>query len=640
MSHLIADIKDFSIVKQLSFNVYKVYQVIHKKTGKTYIADVFPSGFNQYIKKLADLLEKIIELNHPAIVKIVGYSNVDFHNEKRFTIILEQAKNGSLKDFNESIFDREKPPFSPTIQQKILIGISSCLKCLHEHNIAYNDFNSVSVLLDENFCPLVCDVGLGKFISDYLFSTDCNITDRRDIQYMAPEIIEGESYDNKVDVYSFAILMYETLTSSHAFPEFVKYKINIVNFMRKITEGYRPDLHKAPINKSFKELIQRCWAGSPEERPSFSEIYNSLTKDDNFMLDGVDKGEIKRYIEYLEDTGTTKLLQEIKELKEKVKKLEKEKEDSKSENAKLQDEIASLKMSQKQQEMLQILDESGILQYEKIEELGSGGGGKVFKVAKKHFYALKEMIVKKGKTSNFKQFMKEYEIISMLSHPNIIKTLGIFLSNEKIPPSMILEYFPMNLETFIENKTFSKQQIVCMIYQIVEAMKYVHFRKVIHRDLKPTNILVDSDGTIKICDFGISKLMSIEEQTLTRGIGTQKFMAPEIINEEEKYDEKVDVYSFGVVAYFMLSGGELPKIKIFDIPKGKKAEIPSSFTDFSKKLIYDCWNLDPKDRPSFAQILERLIKNHFKLADLDDTETENVENFVKQHQSKILKYDK
>ena len=72
--------------------------------------------------------------------------------------------------------------------------------------------------------------------------------------------------------------------------------------------------------------------------------------------------------------------------------------------------------------------------------------------------------------------------------------------------------------------------------------------------------------------------MTIEEQTMTRGIGSRMLMAPEILD-----DEKVDVYSFGVVVFFILSGGELPKIKLSDIFKGKKAELPSSFTDFSKK---------------------------------------------------------
>ena len=69
-------------------------------------------------------------------------------------------------------------------------------------------------------------------------------------------------------------------------------------------------------------------------------------------------------------------------------------------------------------------------------------------------------------------------------------------------------------------------------------MKYVHFKKIVHRDLKPSNIFISSDKTAKIGDFGISKIMSAEDQTqMTGGLGTLFFMAPEVA-DEKKYDEK------------------------------------------------------------------------------------------------------
>ena len=170
-------------------------------------------------------------------------------------------------------------------------------------------------------------------------------------------------------------------------------------------------------------------------------------------------------------------------------------------------------------------------------------------------------------------------------------------------------------------------------------MKYVHFRKIIHRDLKPNNILVASDGTIKICDFGVSKLMTLEEQTMTLGVGTQKFMAPEIINEEENYDEKADVYSFGVVIFFILNNGVMPNIKIGDIFRGKMAEIPSSFTQFAKELINSCWSFDPNGRPSFKQIISLMESNKYKLIDLNDSELKELQSRIELQKAKIPKYD-
>ncbi|KAK8840772.1 hypothetical protein M9Y10_027594 [Tritrichomonas musculus] len=257
------------------------------------------------------------------------------------------------------------------------------------------------------------------------------------------------------------------------------------------------------------------------------------------------------------------------------------------------------------------------------------------KVAMKQIYALKQMILNKSNFKNLQHFIQEYEIISMLDHPNVVDAIGIFMSNKSIPPSILLEYCPNNLQKAIEDKAFSKEEVVEIIYQIAEVMKYIHSKKIIHRDLKPTNILIANDGTVKICDFGISKMMTIEEQTMTGGVGSQKFMAQEIINEDDYYDEKVDVYSFGVVVFFILGGGKLPMIKIFDIPKGKKAEIPSSFTEFSKMLINACWNFDSKDRPSFRVILDNMERSRYNLVQLNKAEIKNVESFEKQHKTKI-----
>ena len=111
-------------------------------------------------------------------------------------------------------------------------------------------------------------------------------------------------------------------------------------------------------------------------------------------------------------------------------------------------------------------------------------------------------------------------------------------------------------------------------------------------------------------------------------------MAPEIINEE-KYDEKVDVYSFGVLVYFILSGGQMPKITITQIGNGKKAEIPRSFTKFARQLINSCWNFNPKDRPSFENINEQLIAHAQELVELTKTESKEVQKFIENHQKII-----
>ncbi|KAK8857530.1 hypothetical protein M9Y10_015935 [Tritrichomonas musculus] len=288
-------------------------------------------------------------------------------------------------------------------------------------------------------------------------------------------------------------------------------------------------------------------------------------------------------------------------------------------------------------EMIEILDLSALESFKRLEEISFGSSGKVFKVVKEIIYALKEMKTN-ASPEEFKQFLQEYELLCRFDHPNIVKAFGIFLSDETHPPSIVLEFCQTNLEGWVKEGKHSKVETVIFVYEIVEGMKYVHPQKVIHRDLKPRNILIGKDGHIKISDFGISKLMSSEDQSMTGGVGTQRFMAPEIIDESDIYDEKVDVYSFGVVLFFILTGGELPKIKISEILRGKKAPIPTKISDITRDLINKCWNFESKDRPSFTEINEYIESKDFNLIELSDSEIYEVKEKVKLHKKLIPSY--
>ena len=325
------------------------------------------------------------------------------------------------------------------------------------------------------------------------------------------------------------------------------------------------------------------------------------------------------------------LSNKTKELNE----LRQKNEELKAKINKMQKPVTSV---QNEQIKIKIYDSKTIREFETIEEIGFGASGKVLKVALKQFFAMKIMSTENASVENLKHFIGEYEIMNLLNHPNILKALGIFFSDGEMPPAILLEYCPTNLYKAIKNKALSPVQIACAIYQIAEGMKYIHFRKIIHRDLKPSNILIATDGTIKISDFGISKLMT-PEMSMTVGIGTNKYMAPEIITEEDSYDEKVDVYSFGVLVFFILNNGELPKIKTGEILRGKKAEIPSSFSEFVKNLINSCWNFKPSDRPSFKEICSLMEKNKYCLCNLTKSESAEVLNFVQNHQKQIPFYD-
>ncbi len=135
---------------------------------------------------------------------------------------------------------------------------------------------------------------------------------------------------------------------------------------------------------------------------------------------------------------------------------------------------------------------------------------------------------------NNQKIKNEFEIMKMLDHPNVLKAVDIIYDDKKVP-SILYEKCSTDLKHAIQNKIFSKVQLVYSIFQIAEGMKYIHSRKIIHLNLNPTNILISEDGTIKISDFKNAEKITSE-------------------NETKEID---DVYSFGKIVYFILSGREI-----------------------------------------------------------------------------------
>ena len=116
-----------------------------------------------------------------------------------------------------------------------------------------------------------------------------------------------------------------------------------------------------------------------------------------------------------------------------------------------------------------------------------------------------------------------------------------------------------------------------------------------------TNILLNIQKHVKICDFGIAKWIDMTTYTsMTHGVGTLLFMAPELLNESSQYNEKVGVYSFGVIMYFVVTNGELPK---FNKAGYESFEMSKNVNKLPQKIIKACWSTDPDQRPLISMKL-------------------------------------
>ncbi len=196
--------------------------------------------------------------------------------------------------------------------------------------------------------------------------------------------------------------------------------------------------------------------------------------------------------------------------------------------------------------------------YEIQEIIGVGGMAVVYKAhdnLENRTVAVK--ILKEEFTSNdefIRRFKNESKAIAMLSHPNIVKVHDVSFGD--LIQYIVMEYIEgITLKEFIEQEgSLRWKDAVHFTLQILKGLQHAHDKGIVHRDVKPQNIMVLPDGTIKVTDFGIARFARSEQRTITdKAIGSVHYISPEQARGE-KTDEKADIYSVGVMLYEMLTG--------------------------------------------------------------------------------------
>nr|CAH0111353.1 unnamed protein product [Daphnia galeata] len=246
--------------------------------------------------------------------------------------------------------------------------------------------------------------------------------------------------------------------------------------------------------------------------------------------------------------------------------------------------------------------------YEVLEKIGEGSFGRVYKARHRHLRGLVALkfIPKIGRTECELQSLRhEFEIQKGLRHPNIVHMLGAFETLKELV--VVTEYVESDLYKLLEDGTLCEDKMRMVACQLLSALYYLHSDRILHRDIKPQNILLTSDGIIKLCDFGFARSMDLNTYVLTSVKGTPLYMAPEII-EEKPYDHNADLWSLGCILYELLVGSPpfcttsllqlIRKIRYETVP-------------WPTNLSPDCFNLlqgllekDPRRRLTWPHLLE------------------------------------
>lgn len=302
-----------SIIGQGSFG--KVFKVIKKDSKEIYAAKISLQQLNVDQQALITNLKRevniISQLDHPSILKFIGYSPVDFVNQPKPLIITEYASNKSLEDVLQ-LERKGKSLLTDTNKLIIIYGIASAMSYLHSHNILHRDIKPEHILLDDKFHPKLTGFILSKQISDVsrpvLVGTPA---------YLAPEIIKNKMYSKSSDVYAFSMVIYEILTNERPFQNFSD-QYSIFEIIES-TENYRPSFKKS-IPKSYQKLIESCWSQKVENRPSFDRIIEIFESDSNFLTEKFDRNQFYGYIEFIKkskiDFSYTFEINQLKEIVE------------------------------------------------------------------------------------------------------------------------------------------------------------------------------------------------------------------------------------------------------------------------------------------------------------------------------------
>ena len=264
--------------------------------------------------------------------------------------------------------------------------------------------------------------------------------------------------------------------------------------------------------------------------------------------------------------------------------------------------------------------------YKICKLIGKGNYGKAYLVKSlldNNLYVNKIIDMSQFTKEQLENALHEAEILKSLQHPNIIRCIDFFVDEKKL--CLVTEYADLgDLSKIIRYQIlsgyfFCEEIILNWFTQLCFAIKYIHSKNILHRDLKLSNIFLTSKGNIKLGDFGIAKILSSKEDLAKTLVGTPYYLSPELCLKKP-YNHKSDIWSLGCILYEMMylkhafeadSIGEL----VMNILEGNyNLKINAGFNEDVINLLKSILVIDANKRPSIEDILQfKVLKKYITL---------------------------
>ncbi|NXI24892.1 NEK1 kinase, partial [Sterrhoptilus dennistouni] len=252
--------------------------------------------------------------------------------------------------------------------------------------------------------------------------------------------------------------------------------------------------------------------------------------------------------------------------------------------------------------------------YIKVRKIGEGSFGKAILVKAKENgqqYVIKEINISKMSNKEREESRREVAVLANMKHPNIVLYRESFEENGCL--YIVMDYCEggdlfkkINAQKGI---LFSEDQILDWFVQICLALKHIHDRKILHRDIKSQNIFLTKDGTIQLGDFGIARVLNSTAELARTCIGTPYYLSPEIC-QNKPYNNKSDIWALGCVLYEMCTlkhafeAGNMKNL-VLKIISGPFPPVSMHYSYDLRNLLSQLFKRNPRNRPSVNSILEK-----------------------------------
>ncbi|GAV68718.1 Pkinase domain-containing protein [Cephalotus follicularis] len=270
--------------------------------------------------------------------------------------------------------------------------------------------------------------------------------------------------------------------------------------------------------------------------------------------------------------------------------------------------------------------------YKLLEEVGYGASATVYRAI---YLPLNDVVAVKCLdldrcNSNLDDIRREAQTMSLIDHPNVIRAYCSFVVERNLWVVMpfMAEGSCLHLMKIAYPDGFEEAAIASILKETLKALEYLHRQGHIHRDVKAGNILLDTNGVVKLADFGVSACMfdtGDRQRARNTFVGTPCWMAPEVLQPGSGYNFKADIWSFGITALELAHGhapfSKYPPMKVLlmtiqNAPPGLDYDRDKKFSKSFKEMVAMCLVKDPTKRPTAEKLMKHSFFKHSKPPEL------------------------